>query len=155
MRTRPPPSSLRINLFELRNFPLNIDTELQVLKLLDSPTFQLPITECLTASELLPINPPPTQWNPLPSPACSFTFPLVKTIFQDADQCARIVLPPLFLSFLLDDWSIDSWNRLLRLNVWDSTVCEEDDDAYPIPIFFLLFLFPSHFRAGWKKSRAN
>lgn len=75
MRTRPPPSSLRINLFELRNFPLNIDTELQVLKLLDSPTFQLPITECLTASELLPISPFPPHNGILPRLLLYFPAP--------------------------------------------------------------------------------
>lgn len=100
MRTRPPPSSLRINLFELRNFPLNIDTELQVLKLLDSPTFQLPITECLTASELLPINPPHTMESS-PLPRLLLYFPARKDYLPGRRPVCSNCSPPPILVILV------------------------------------------------------
>lgn len=129
--------------------PLNIDTELQVLKLLDSPTFQLPITECLTASELLPINPSPTPHNGIPR---ALYFPAPDDYLPEGRPACSNCSPPILVILV----RLIGWNRLSRLNISGLNSLPEGGWCRIISRFlfsFFSFLFhSSNFRTAFRKN---
>lgn len=134
--------------------PLNIDTELQVLKLLDSPTFQLPITECLTASELLPINPSPTPHNGIPR---ALYFPAPDDYLPEGRPACSNCSPPILVILV----RLIGWNRLSIKHLRTQQFARRRMMSYhiQIPIFFLFFSFSlfklsNSFSKKWSISNA-